>query len=131
MSSPKNSFLKYAQEEMKKDPELAVIVQAEFDKRQLARDLRNLRESVKVSQQELAELVGTGQPSIARLESGRTTPKLDVVARIAHALGYELGITFTKVMAAKKETVGRAPKPRPKKPRPTRAVSKARARAAA
>jgi len=130
MSSPKNSFLKYAQEEIEKDPELAAIVQAEFDKRQLARDLRNLREKMNVSQQELAELVGTGQPSIARLESGRTTPKLDVVARIAHALGYELAITFTKVTPTKKGAAGQS-RTRPKKTRTTRAAPKTRGRAAA
>jgi len=97
MSSPKRNFLEYAQDEMDKDPELAEIVQAEFDKRQLARELRILREGKRLSQQELADLVGTGQPAIARIESGRTIPKLDVIARIAHALGFELAVTFKKM----------------------------------
>lgn len=131
MSSPKNRFLKYAQEEMDRDPELAAIVQSEFDRRQLARDLRNLREVAQVSQQELAALVGTGQPSIARIESGRTLPNLDVIARIAHALGFELAVTFKKLPPVPRGRTTQTPATRTKKARPTRAPSKTRASVAA
>lgn len=43
-----------------------------------------------VNQKELADLVGTKQPSIARLESGNFVPSLSFLSRIAEALGTKL-----------------------------------------
>jgi transcriptional regulator with XRE-family HTH domain len=43
-----------------------------------------------LSQKELAELCGTSQPAIARLESGAQAPRVDTLRRIAHALDCEL-----------------------------------------
>ncbi|HEY0220743.1 MAG TPA: helix-turn-helix transcriptional regulator [Candidatus Paceibacterota bacterium] len=40
-----------------------------------------------LSQEGLAELVGTHQPSIARIESGATLPSLSFLERIAEAIG--------------------------------------------
>ena len=39
-----------------------------------------------LTQAQLAELVGTKQPSIARLESGETLPSLSFLKRVARAL---------------------------------------------
>lgn len=39
-----------------------------------------------LSQRELAELTGTTQSAVARLESGRRAPRLDTLLRIANAL---------------------------------------------
>jgi len=55
---------------------------------QLAR-LRILRG---LTQQQLAERVGTRQPSIARLESGREEPKLGFLRRVAEALGAKVEV---------------------------------------
>jgi DNA-binding XRE family transcriptional regulator len=43
-----------------------------------------------LTQQQLADLVGTKQPSIARLESGKGTPSLSFLQRVAEALGGHL-----------------------------------------
>jgi ribosome-binding protein aMBF1 (putative translation factor) len=45
-----------------------------------------------VSQRELAELCGTTQSAIARLERGARPPRIDTLARIAAALDCELVI---------------------------------------
>jgi DNA-binding XRE family transcriptional regulator len=45
-----------------------------------------------LTQEELAEKVGTKQPSIARLESGKTEPKISFLRRLAEALGADLEI---------------------------------------
>lgn len=45
-----------------------------------------------LSQQQLAELVGTTQSAIARLESGGRPPRIDTLLRIANALDCELEI---------------------------------------
>lgn len=45
-----------------------------------------------LTQAQLAELVGTKQPSIARLESGRVEPKLSFLRRVVEALGARLEV---------------------------------------
>ncbi len=54
-------------------------------------DLRNKK---KLSQKQLAELLNTKQPSIARLESGDYNPSIDFLKKIAEVLGAELEIKF-------------------------------------
>lgn len=46
------------------------------------------------SQAELARRVGTSQPAIARLESGRSAPSFELLKRIATAVGLRLHISF-------------------------------------
>jgi transcriptional regulator with XRE-family HTH domain len=40
-----------------------------------------------LTQAQLADMVGTRQPSIARLENGTSTPSLSFLTKIAEALG--------------------------------------------
>ena len=61
----------------------------------LAIELRALREKKGLSQRQLAELVGTTQSAIARVEGGRISPSLPTLDRIAAALGAEVTVTFT------------------------------------
>jgi predicted transcriptional regulator len=48
------------------------------------------RIEMKLSQRELAELCGTTQSAIARLERGGRPPRIDTLLRIAEALDCEL-----------------------------------------
>jgi ribosome-binding protein aMBF1 (putative translation factor) len=57
----------YIAERRARDAEFA----EEFDKLQLARKMRELREKAGLSQAQLAARLGTQAPGIARLESGR------------------------------------------------------------
>lgn len=54
--------------------------------------LRRLRQGAALSQQELAERLGTTQSAIARLESGSAQPKLATLSKLAEALGEDLDI---------------------------------------
>jgi len=45
-----------------------------------------------LTQEQLAELVGTKQSSIARLESGNTQPRLSFLQRVVEALGGRLEV---------------------------------------
>ena len=69
----RRSLDEFIGEQRAKDPEF----RAEFDRLQLARKVKGLREKKKMSQLRLAALAGTKQPNIARLESGKVIPKLD------------------------------------------------------
>jgi transcriptional regulator with XRE-family HTH domain len=53
------------------------------------------RQQQGMSQRELAELVGTTQSAIARLERGGRPPRIDTLLRIADALDCELVVELT------------------------------------
>jgi transcriptional regulator with XRE-family HTH domain len=53
----------------------------------LAGNMKRLREQAGLSQQALAEQSGVPRPTIAHLESGQANPTLNVVLRVASALG--------------------------------------------
>lgn len=65
---------------MEEIDELTNIVSAMIDK----------RTALGITQRELAQLCGLPQSSIARIESGKTTPKLDTLFKIIHPLGLKL-----------------------------------------
>jgi len=56
----------------------------------IAEQVADRRRALGLSQQELAELTGTTQSAIARLESGGRPPRIDTLLRIANALDAEL-----------------------------------------
>jgi ribosome-binding protein aMBF1 (putative translation factor) len=87
--------------EMARDPELAAMVREELDRLELAAKVKSAREDKGLSQAELAELVGTKQPNIARLEAGRGIPRLDLLAKIARALGTHLTVSFEPLRPAR------------------------------
>jgi predicted transcriptional regulator len=58
----------------------------------IAQDVADRRQQLGYSQRELAELVGTTQSAIARLERGGRPPRIDTLLRIADALDCDLAV---------------------------------------
>jgi predicted transcriptional regulator len=54
------------------------------------------RVAMNMSQRELAELCGTTQSAIARLESGGRPPRIDTLLRIAEALDCDLQVVLRR-----------------------------------
>jgi len=52
--------------------------------------IREARRRAGLTQAQLAELAGTTQSAIARLESGRTSPSFDTVRRMMRLCGFNL-----------------------------------------
>ena len=75
-------------EELLRDPE----VRAAYEALEPAYQVTRLRILRGLTQEQLAEMVGTKQPSIARLESGKTAPRLDFLRRVVEALGGKLTV---------------------------------------
>ena len=69
-----------------KDPDFLAAAKELEPGYQVAR-LRMLRG---LTQAQLAEMVGTRQPSIARLENGTSAPSLSFLTKIAEALGAKI-----------------------------------------
>jgi transcriptional regulator with XRE-family HTH domain len=59
---------------------------------QVAEQVAEQRKAHGLSQQQLAELTGTTQSAVARLESGGRPPRIDTLLRIAEALDCELAV---------------------------------------
>lgn len=55
-------------------------------------ELIEAREQKQLSQKRLEELSGVKQPVIARMESGRTNPRLDTILKILAPLGKTLAV---------------------------------------
>ena len=85
-------------EEVKKqllqDPE----VKNEYEKLKVLYDIKReiikLRIEQGLSQQELADKIGTKQSAISRLENGEYNPSIDFLNKVAKALGKELLVKF-------------------------------------
>ena len=54
--------------------------------------LRTLRKEQGMSQEHLAEIVGTKKSNISRLESGRYNPSLDFLIKVADGLGKQITV---------------------------------------
>ena len=76
--------------EQLKDPEFREALEELEPAYQVAR-LRMLKG---LTQQQLADLVGTKQSSIARLESGKSQPRLSFLRRVVKAVGGRLELRF-------------------------------------
>ncbi|MEX2645368.1 MAG: helix-turn-helix transcriptional regulator [Gaiellaceae bacterium] len=57
---------------------------------QIAEEVADRRQSLGLTQKELAHLTGTTQSAIARLERGGRPPRIDTLMRIAEALDCDL-----------------------------------------
>lgn len=80
------TFREHLAEMKRKDPAFAIA----FDKVRLARRLRRLREERGVTQVDLARKLKTSQSAIARFEGGEHVPSLELIQRVAHALGVRM-----------------------------------------
>jgi transcriptional regulator with XRE-family HTH domain len=58
----------------------------------------DLRRQAGLTQAELARVAGTSQPTIAAYESGRKSPMLNTLSRIARAAGLEAVVIFPPAM---------------------------------
>ena len=65
----------------------------------LASAMIDVRNRAGLTQEELARKMGTTQPVVARLESGRTRPSMRTLERLAEATGSRLLIRFEPVSA--------------------------------
>lgn len=52
--------------------------------------IRDRREALSVTQQDVAELSGVSVNTLSAIETGRANPSVDVLMRIAEVLGLEL-----------------------------------------
>lgn len=80
--------------EWRKDPEYVREYEALEEEFALASAIIGARAHADLTQEELAERMGTSQSAIARLESGRSRPSTTTLAKLAAATGTKLRVSF-------------------------------------
>ena len=83
---------KTAIERLREKAEAAIQPEGGYLFAQIADDVAARRAERGLSQRELAELTGTTQSAIARLERGGRPPRIDTLLRIADALDCDLAV---------------------------------------
>jgi transcriptional regulator with XRE-family HTH domain len=79
-------------EKLLSDPEVKAYydeLKPEFD---VAKELISMRKELGLTQRELAEQADIKQPQLARIESGKQSPRLETLAAIASKVGYSVEI---------------------------------------
>lgn len=61
-----------------------------IERKRIGLRVKELREAAGLSQKELAEMCDLKQPNIARIETGKYSTGLDILSKIADALGVRL-----------------------------------------
>lgn len=81
-------------------------VQAEYEALEeefkLARQIISLRKASELSQREFATLIGMKQPQLARIESGKQSPKLETIVKLATGAAYKVELHFVAPKDQKK-----------------------------
>ena len=77
-----------------KEPKYRKAYEALEEEFVLASAVMDVRNRAGLTQEQLARKMGTTQPVVARLESGRTRPSMRTLERLAQATGSRLLISF-------------------------------------
>ena len=78
------------------DFEVLVERQKERVKNQILTSYIKLRKEKGITQQEIADRTGIKRTNVARIESGRNAPTIEVLVKLAAALDMELEIRFVE-----------------------------------
>ncbi|KRL40937.1 MAG: helix-turn-helix transcriptional regulator [Liquorilactobacillus nagelii] len=84
----------YVAERSKNNPDFAKLVEQENINLEVAVKVRDLRESMGMSQREFADLIGKPQSTIARIENGSMNASTKILSEIAQATNQRLTIQF-------------------------------------
>ena len=74
------------------NPEVVKELEKNAVEYQVIREIVNARKELNLTQAQLAQLVGTKQSNISRLESGEYNPTIEFLSKIAQAMGKNLDI---------------------------------------
>lgn len=89
----KTPFMKWIDHEVETDPRLARAVEELVAEMKLEQQIVGLREKRGLTQRQLAKLLGTSQPYVAKLESGRVKNLgVKTLVKCARALGASVSI---------------------------------------
>lgn len=106
MPAKKTAMMRWIDGQLKAEPKLAREVDELLSEMRLEQELVALREKRRLSQRDFAKLLGTSQPYVAKLESGRIKNLgVRTLLKCATALGGTLTLRLRPRSAARKARV--------------------------
>ena len=119
--SKKTAFMEWIDGQLEADPSFAQEVNDLVNEMKLEQEIVALREKRGITQRQLAKLLGTTQPYVAKLESGRIkNVGVKTLVKCARALG---GSVTIRIDSQDKRAVARAARAPKKKSTRARAAS--------
>ncbi len=95
MSKESNDFKDWLKKELK-DPEFASHFKEASVRLRAAQQLASLRKKAGLTQKKLAARIAVPQQNVARIESGTQNMTMDLIERVADAMGYDTILLFKK-----------------------------------
>ena len=94
----RNGFLaSYLAERNQQEPEIIKHYNNDIECIKLSDKIKQLRENINLTQQELADRMGKSQASIGRIENGTTNPTYKTLEEIATATNTRLVVDFVPI----------------------------------
>jgi len=94
MTNKKATIYEEFEAELLRKPEIRKEYEALKPKYDMVQSLIERRNQLRISQTHLANIVGTKQPAISRLEKGDYNTTLDTLFKVANALDLDLRISL-------------------------------------
>ena len=96
MTSNKVTSYEKFEAELLRDPEIRREYEALKPKYDMIQSLIERRNQLRISQTQLARIVGTRQPAISRLEKGDYNTTLSTLFKVTNALGLDISLKARK-----------------------------------
>jgi DNA-binding XRE family transcriptional regulator len=96
MTSNKVTSYEEFEAELLRDPEIRREYEALKPKYDMIQSLIERRNQLRISQTQLARIVGTRQPAISRLEKGDYNTTLSTLFKVTNALGLDISLKARK-----------------------------------
>jgi HTH-type transcriptional regulator / antitoxin HipB len=87
-----NDLKRYIQKRSKGDPEFAKGFESGYEQFKIGAVLRQARESVGLTQEEIADQLETRKSAISRIENSTGDIRLSTIEKYARAVGHELSL---------------------------------------
>jgi len=91
------TVFKHLKRQLLKDPEVRAEYEARGGEYAIVSKLIAARKAAKLTQEEVAERMGSKQAAVARIESGRIRPTMETVEKYAAATGHKVDIRLVPV----------------------------------
>ena len=89
-----STYREYLEDRKKRDPEFAEEYEKNYENFKLNAMLKALRIESGISQQEMADRIGTKKSTISRMENHAEDIRFSTLQKVASACGKKISITF-------------------------------------
>ena len=90
----KTNYNLFIEQELNNDPELKKMYEEELELLRIAKQISDVRKKQKLTQEQMAQKLGTTQSVVARIEAGKQNVRFNILFKIAEIFHKKLEINF-------------------------------------